>query len=547
MRTGPRFNDLIYGDEGRNRLEGGNGADVIFGAGNDDTILGGAKSDPLHGEAGNDLLDGGSENDDLFGGANNDILRGGAGADNLDGGADNDTADYTDRTQSLVVTLTASVASKMSVDGVAEDSLVNIENVTGGSAADTITGDGLANMLRGNGNNDVLTGLGGFDVLDGGTGIDTASYQDKTSDVKVQLNGAKTAFVLVRNVIEDRIVNIENIIGGSGGDTIGGDSLNNTISGGSGEDALSGNIGDDSLTGGAQNDSLFGGANNDKLDGNDGADNLHGDDGDDTLTGGVGGDTLNGGAGIDTANYSASSARVIINMLTNSFSAGEAAGDTLTFIENLTGTENSADRLTGNAEQNTIRALAGDDSLRGEGNDDILEGGAGADAINGGTGLDTVSYESSVNRVFVDLRASLQSGGVGDEVGDTLFFMEHIRGSSNADYLSGSTAANDIDGGAKNDMIIGHQGNDRLTGGTGFDEFGYPEAGWGSDTILDFTDGVDKLIFDSSLPPLFANFTISGNGTASVQIRLNGLLAQEIILIGTGSITFDASDITLFN
>ena len=36
----------------------------------------------------------------------------------------------------------------MTVGGVAEDTIRNIENVNGGSGNDTLTGDGLANVLE---------------------------------------------------------------------------------------------------------------------------------------------------------------------------------------------------------------------------------------------------------------------------------------------------------------------------------------------------------------------------------------------------------------
>ena len=98
----------------------------------------------------------------------------------------------------------------MTVGGVAEDTIRNIENVIGGSGNDTLTGDGLANALFGNGGNDILKGGGGNDVLDGGTGIDRADYSDKTAAVSVTLNGATNATVKVGGVAEDTIRNIEN-------------------------------------------------------------------------------------------------------------------------------------------------------------------------------------------------------------------------------------------------------------------------------------------------------------------------------------------------
>ena len=85
----------------------------------------------------------------------------------------------------------------------------------------------------------------------------------------------------------------------------------------------------------------------------------------DTLRGGSGADTLNGvlGAGIDsdTADYTGSSAGVGISLNTGTTNGGDAEGDELIGIENLTGSASS-------------------DTLTGWGGADLLEGGNGDDS-----------------------------------------------------------------------------------------------------------------------------------------------------------------------
>src|SRR5256885_1645992 len=84
----------------------------------------------------------------------------------------------------------------------------------------------------------------------------------------------------------------------------------------------------ENLTGSAFADTLTGDANANVLDG--GA-------GDDTLIGGAGADTLIGGAGIDTASYAPSTTAVTANLGTPASNTGDAAGDSYSGIENLTG------------------------------------------------------------------------------------------------------------------------------------------------------------------------------------------------------------------
>ena len=68
---------------------------------------------------------------------------------------------------------------------------------------------------------------------------------------------------------------------------------------------------------------------------------------------GAGADTLNGGGGVDTASYATSSAGVAVSLVTGIGSGGDAEGDRLSNIENLTGS-NFDDTLEGNASNNIL-------------------------------------------------------------------------------------------------------------------------------------------------------------------------------------------------
>ena len=85
-----------------------------------------------------------------------------------------------------------------------------------------------------------------------------------------------------------------------------------------------------------------------RLYGDDGNDTLEGGEGDDTLNGGAGADILRGNAGRDTASYAGSSAAVTVSLAAGATNTGgDAEGDTLQQISNLTGSDHD-DSLTGN-------------------------------------------------------------------------------------------------------------------------------------------------------------------------------------------------------
>jgi serralysin len=124
--------------------------------------------------AGADTLKGSSFDDYLKGFAGDDYLKGAAGDDKLDGGdGSHDTADYADKTVAVEVKLNGATWVGVKVNGIAEDTIRNIENVFGGSGNDLLTGDSLANSIKGNAGADLLVGSGGGDTLNGGAGNDT--------------------------------------------------------------------------------------------------------------------------------------------------------------------------------------------------------------------------------------------------------------------------------------------------------------------------------------------------------------------------------------
>lgn len=145
-------------------------------------------------------------------------------------------------------------------------------------------------------------------IWDGG-GTDTIVYSSTTGGV-INLNAGSfsqlgKAVTYSNNTSNANTVAIaydcviENATGGSGNDTIFGNSSSNTVAGGSGTDVLLGNVGSDQLAGGDGSDVIFGGRDSDILLGNTGNDTLSGDDGNDTLFGGRDNDSLTGGTGND--------------------------------------------------------------------------------------------------------------------------------------------------------------------------------------------------------------------------------------------------------
>ncbi|MGK9171286.1 hypothetical protein KXR53_33655, partial [Inquilinus limosus] len=111
----------------------------------------------------------------------------------------------------------------------------------------------------------------------------------------------------------------------------------------------------ENVVGSAHADDITGDAGANILVGLEDADRLDGSGGDDTLIGGFGADALIGDRGSDTASYALANAGVKVSLSTGTGTAGEAAGDTLTGIENLTGSA-FADVLEGSALANRILA-----------------------------------------------------------------------------------------------------------------------------------------------------------------------------------------------
>ncbi|MDR6290293.1 Ca2+-binding RTX toxin-like protein [Inquilinus ginsengisoli] len=224
-----------------------------------------------------------------------------------------------------------------------------------------------------------------------------------------------------------------------------------------------------SLWADAGNDRMLGSDGNDTIDGLAGNDILLGGFGDDSLHGGLGADQLSGGAGIDTVDYVGSSAGVTVDLILGTGLGGDAQGDTLTGIENVTGSA-LADKLFGDGNANVL--------LGGEG-DDTLRGGAGGDTLDGGSGSDFANYQGSASAVTVDLLAHTNSGG--DAQGDVLTNIENLYGSSFDDHLSGDNNRNLIGGENGADTLAGNGGDDALNGENGND-------------ILDGGDGNDRLV-----------------------------------------------------
>ena len=463
-------------------LIGGEGPDTLIGSGSDNKLTGNGNQDVMQGLNGIDTLDGGAGTDKLVGGPANDIEHGGFSNDTFDQGASPDgqdslfgedgidTVDYTARAASVAVRIDgfANDGADTNHDGFGLEEQDNvrtdIENVRGGSEADTLVGGDLANRLVGNSGDDLLDGGYGADTMDGGIGVDTANYDQRIPPVVVTPDGMNA----------------------NDGEAAEGDNVLSTV---------------ENLRGGQGGDSLYGNASANLLEGNDGAD----------LLDGLGGpDVMQGGSGIDLADYGSRTTRTQVTLddvandgrNDNLDSISDENDNVKSDVENVTG-GSLPDELTGDADKNELRGQGGDDFLDGQtgddklvggdGNDDalgglgkdqifgeagddfVLEGPAaapnGADDISGGAGShDEVDYFGRTNPVTINIDNLANDGDTGTSEGDNIRpDVEDADGGSGADSIIGSSSANRLFGGPGNDVISGNAANDVLSGSTGND------------------------------------------------------------------------------
>ena len=105
--------------------------------------------------------------------------------------------------------------------------------------------------------------------------------------------------------------------------------------------------------------------------------------------------------------------------------------------------------------------------------------------------------------------------------------------------MTGNTSANILSGLAGNDILEGGTGSDLLVGGLGNDTFLFNTAGFGRDTISDFTSGSDHLRIVNTTAQQFTDIVITGNGTTTVTATV-GL--DSIILTSVSGITLASTD-----
>lgn len=413
--------------------------------------------------------DGGAGDDTETGGDGPESLTGGPGADHLNGLGGND---------------------RLELDALdpANAPTAGADTLNGGDGDDQLGGGPAAVVQEG-------------DLLIGGAGTDTADFSSRTAPLSITLDDVANDGEA--GEADDVRADVENVVGGSDGDSLIGSGAPNALDGrdgddmitgggsddrldgGNGNDTIAGEDGGDTLTGAAGDDALSGGNGDDRLSAGGGSDALAGDDGVDTLAGGAGIDTLDGGPGDDWLNGG---------------DIGLVGGD-------------GGDELNG--------GLGADVLLGGPGSD-RLDGGLGADQINGETGRDTLTYEDRTSPVTVSLNGRDDDGESGerDNVGDDV---EVVLGGTVGDTLTGDRNDNTFSSGAGEDLVDGRGGADVLDSGNA------PDIVWARDGERDRVNCGD----DGDLAVVDRRDTVRGCKWTDTGGRRRLVVGRSALVVGS--------------
>jgi len=458
----------------------------------DDELTGDNNANTITGLAGDDILTG-LDGDDIYvfadGWGNDTVVEAAAGG--------NDTLDFTAVTVGLFLNLAADYNIGGDGNSVTQPG-GQVENILSGSGDDIFIISGNAGLdLYGGAGNDTFRLLNGADfsgILDGQEGLDILDYQDYSSGVQVNLNGASVTWAgqaylaqsatAVNGGVAYGFQSIEGVIGSLGDDILIGSDSANTFEGLAGDDVLIGLGGDDLY--------CFG-------------DNW----GNDIIIETAGG-------GNDTISFAAASSGL-------TFGWEAMTASTFRLLVTVTGDPDGVNRLTHEGIQvetlvggsgNDTFAITGDQRLNligGAGNDVfIFQGNAGLDGyIDGGTGSDALDFSGSSTARNISLTGVGANGFSGQQATIT-------GGFANIDILVGSAADNDTLTGMDEDSVytlgdgdnntllvsgftLAFSGYEYLVGGSANDTFrlvgnasvsGGIDGGAGIDT-LDYS-GYDK-------------------------------------------------------
>lgn len=511
--TGGEGDDTLYGNAGNDTLQGQDGNDTIFGGLGNDTISGGVGIDTLQGDEGDDVLDGGVGSDILRGGAGDDNLIGRLGNDQLEGGEGDDHYHFAAGDGQDILNDTQGLSTIHLSDVPAGDVYLRRDGTAlllcfVGSSADQIR---LVSFFDAN-TQLALRGL----VIDIGDGapwiLDAAAVDAKT---------------LLGTLLDD-------VIDGSTLDnTINGQAGNDTIRAGSGADMLDGGAGDDALYGQDGDDILIGGEGNDLLDGGTGADQLSGGASDDIYVVDDAGDVV-----VEVADGG-------IDLVRSSVSFGlpdHVEKIELTGTADINATGNAlGNTLTGNAGNNYLQGLDGNDTLMGGAGEDWLQGGNGNDVLNGGDGADLL--EGGVGNDVLDGSFGIDQlvGGAGDDfyrVDDSADVVIELAGEGTDTVQSSAytyTLSDNIENlilvdyayegiaGAGSQALTGNQHGNRLDGGAGVDNL---IGGLGDDTYV--VDNVGDVVVE-----------LANEGTDTVESSISytlGETLENLTLLGTADL-----------